>query len=136
MSVLGTIALLSVAVTLCYALVAAQRDTPPPRLWTLPAIVCAAFTLWTGAAVLAEGLFGFWDNHVQSLWGIQVWVDLLIAIAIGWSFLAPRARQVGMSPWPWLAFTGCTGCIGLTAMAARMLYLEEHGKAKHLAVAS
>ncbi len=135
MTVLGIIALLSVAATLLYALAAINRSAPPPQLWMLPAAVCLVFSIWTAAAIWTEGLFGFWANHVQNLWGIQVWVDLLIAIAIGWSFLAPRAREVGMRPMPWLALTACSGCIGLTAMAARYLYLRQAQTADQMAVA-
>jgi hypothetical protein len=37
----------------------------------------------------------------------------------------PRARALGMRPLPWLLLVVCTGSIGLCAMFARVLYLQE-----------
>ena len=101
------------------------RDRPLPDLWRLPAVVSAAFLVYSLWTVAAEGPLGFWDNHVQNLWGLQVWLDLLIAVGIGFALLAREARALGMNPAPWLVFTLCTGCIGLCAFAARVLYLRE-----------
>ncbi|MEY4056689.1 MAG: hypothetical protein RL519_2024 [Pseudomonadota bacterium] len=92
--------------------------------WRFAAAVCALFTGWSLYTIAAEGPFGFWPNHSQNAWGNQVWLDLLIAIGIGWALLLPRARAVGMRPLPWLALIVCSGCIGLTAMLARCRYLE------------
>lgn len=92
--------------------------------WHFAALICAAFLIWSLYTVAAEGLLGFWPNHTQNAWGNQVWFDLLIAIAIGWTLLLPRARATGMTVWPWLALICATGCIGLAAMFARCRYLE------------
>jgi len=103
---------------------APRRVVDPARLWPLPLAASVLFLGWTLHAVAAGGLAGVWDAHVRSAWGNQVWFDLLIAIAIGWTLLLPRARAVGMNPWPWLALICTTGCIGLAAMFARCRYLE------------
>ncbi|MCE8554474.1 hypothetical protein KBY29_09165 [Ruegeria pomeroyi] len=100
-------------------------DRPLPGLWRLPAVVSAAFLVYSLWTVASEGPLGFWDNHVQNLWGLQVWLDLLIAVGIGFALLAREARALGMNPAPWLVLTLCTGCIGLCAFAARVLYLRE-----------
>lgn len=92
--------------------------------WLVPAGVCALFLGWSLYTLAAEGPFGFWPNHTQNAWGNQVWFDLLIAIGIGWALLMPRARAAGMRPLPWAVLILCTGCIGLTAMLARCLFLE------------
>lgn len=94
--------------------------------WRFPGGLCAVFTGWSIYAVMVEGPFGFWPNHIQNAWGIQVWFDLLIAIGIGWTLLLPRARAVGMRPAPWLVLILLSGCVGLTAMLARCRYLEAH----------
>jgi hypothetical protein len=94
------------------------------RGWLGPAAVSALFLVWSVYAVAAEGPLGFWPNHTANAWGNQVWFDLLIAVAIGWTLLLPRARAVGMQVWPWLALICCTGCIGLAAMLARCRFLE------------
>jgi hypothetical protein len=93
--------------------------------WLLPAAVSAAFCIWTVAAILQEGLWGFWTNHTSSLWGNQVWFDLLFAIAIGWTLILPRARAQRMQMVPWLVAIVATGCIGFLAMLARLFFLEE-----------
>lgn len=97
--------------------------------WLVPAGVCALFLGWSIYTVASEGPFGFWPNHTQNAWGNQVWFDLLIAIGIGWTLLLPRARAMGMRPLPWLVLILCSGCIGLSAMLARCLYLEQRPSA-------
>lgn len=96
----------------------------PVHSWLLPAFVCALFSGWTLFAIATEGPVGFWAVHIVNAWGNQVWFDLLIAIAIGWCLILPRARAANMRLWPWLALILCTGCIGLSAMLARCFYLE------------
>jgi hypothetical protein len=92
--------------------------------WLVPGAVCAVFLGWSLYTIIIEGPFGFWPNHTQNAWGNQVWFDLLIAVGIGWNLLLPRARAAGMRLWPWLVLILCSGCIGLSAMLARCLYLE------------
>ena len=112
-------------VAICLFLIAATlTNLRPMRTWLVPGTVAALFLGWSVYAVAAEGPFGFWPNHTHDAWGNQVWLDLLIAIGIGWALLVPRAKSVGMYPWPWLALIVCSGCIGLAAMTARCLYLE------------
>jgi hypothetical protein len=79
--------------------------------------------------VVLEGPLGFWTEHTRNLWGNQVWIDLLFAVGIAWTFILPRARRVGMSMWPWLGVVVATGCVGLGLMVARCLYLEQHATA-------
>ena len=99
-------------------------STPQDKPWTVPALAAAAFLGWSLYTVAEEGLAGVWAEHTRNAWGNQIWFDLLIAIAIGWTLLLPRARAAGMSTWRWLALICATGCIGLAAMLARCLYLE------------
>lgn len=94
------------------------------RAWWVPALVCAAFFAYSLWPVVSLGPLGFWTEHVRNPWGVQIWFDLLCAFGVGWALLAPRARAVGMTPWPWLALLLATGSIGLLAMLARVLYRE------------
>lgn len=94
------------------------------RLWWIPAALSAAFAVFSLLTVATEGPLGFWAEHTRNAWGNQIWFDLLLAAAIAWVFIAPRARAQGMHLWPWLAAVVCTGSIGLCAMAARCLFLE------------
>jgi hypothetical protein len=96
-----------------------------PGLWRLPAIAGAAFALFTLVTILQEGLVGFWLNHTTTWSGNQVWFDLLLAVAIAFALIVPRARAVGMNPWPWAVATVATACVALLPMLARLLWLEE-----------
>jgi hypothetical protein len=109
-------------VMLVAAAVTAGRIDKPD--WRVVATICAlllAFTLFT---IAKEGPVGFWANHSRNAWGNQVWFDLLIGIGVAWASLQGRLRAASMHRWRWLALILLTGCIGLTAMYARLLYLE------------
>jgi type IV secretory pathway VirB2 component (pilin) len=95
--------------------------------WRLPAILSAAFAGFTASAVFYEGLFGFWPEHTDSLWGNQVWFDLLLAFGMAWTALLPRARAAGMTPWFWAVALILTGSVGLLAMLARLQWIEARG---------
>lgn len=107
-----------------FALFTVVEGLRPSTGWALAAGICALFLGWSVYTVIVEGPLGFWPNHTQNAWGNQVWFDLLIALAIGWALLLPRARAAGMRTWPWLALIAATGCIGFAAMFARLRYLE------------
>lgn len=93
--------------------------------WMFPAGLSVLFFAFSLAAVVLEGPFGFWHVGSASLWGNQVWIDLLLAIGVAWTLIVPQAKAIGMRVLPWLVLILFTGCIGLLAMLARFLYLEE-----------
>ena len=90
-----------------------------------PATLSALFLFHTLYCVVTEGLFGFWDNTIMDFWGNQIWIDLMFAFGMTFALLITRARAVGMQPIYWLLLLCCSGSIGLLAMYARVLYLEE-----------
>ena len=92
--------------------------------WRLPAALSILFLAFSLSAVLFEDPIGFWKEHTRSLWGNQIWFDLLLAVGLGFVLLAPRARALGMNLWLWLGLILCSGMIGLLAMFSRVLYLE------------
>ena len=96
-----------------------------PGLWRYPAILGAAFAVFSVATILQEGLVLFWINHTSTLTGNQVWFDLLAATSMGFVLLLPRARAAGMRTWPWAIATILLACIALLPMLARVLWLEE-----------
>lgn len=116
--------MLPLGAALLFLVVTVREGQRPSRGWIVPALVSATFLAWSIYAIAQDGLIGFWINHTGTAIGNQVWFDLLIAVAIGWSLLLPRARAAGMRIWPWLALICATGCIGLAAMLARCRYLE------------
>lgn len=97
---------------------------PGPNSWLLPAALSAGFLLFTLYGLATEGLVQFWINHTTTVTGNQVWFDLLLAIAIAFTFMAPEARRLGMQPAPWLVAICLTGCIAGLAMLARILWLK------------
>ncbi len=126
MTLTSILPLISVGLFIIIAITIISKDSAPSKnAWVFPALlstVFAGFSIW---AIAAEGPLGFWPNHIQNLWGNQVWFDLLIAIGIGLYLLAPKAKALGMRLPIWLLFICGTGCIGLLAMLSRYLYLQE-----------
>lgn len=90
----------------------------------IAAALAGGFAGFTAITIYQEGLLGFMPNHTSSLWGVQVWYDLVIAIILALLFVIPRARAAGMRVAPWVLLCGLTGCIGLAAMVARLLWME------------
>ena len=97
-------------------------------MWLFPATLSLLFLLFSLYTISNLGGLGFWVEHTRNLWGNQIWFDLLLAVGIGWFFIVPQARALGMRPLPWLILIACTGCIGFLAMIARLLYLREHAE--------
>ena len=107
-------------------LYAARASSAPPKGgWKIAAGLSAVYLVFSVVTILREGLLGFWDNHSLNLWGNQVWIDLLFAIGIAMTFLIPEAKRLGMSVIPWIVLSLLTGCIGVLAMLARVLFLRE-----------
>lgn len=104
---------------------AVARGGRLPSAWLLPAAGSVAFFGLSLAAVVNEGPVGFWTEHTESLWGNQIWLDLLLSASVGWALMAPEARARGMRLAPWLFVVAGTGSIGFLAMLARLLYLRE-----------
>lgn len=92
--------------------------------WGVPAAAGALFILFSLWTVAEEGLIQFWINHTTTLTGVQVWFDLVIAIAVGFVLIAPRARAVGMPLLPWGLAVIATASIALLPMLARLFWLE------------
>ena len=92
--------------------------------WRLPALVGLAFAAFSVVTVVEEGVIQFWINHSTTFAGNQVWFDLLIAVAIAFYLIAPRARAVGMPLLPWALAVIATASIALLPLLARLLWLE------------
>lgn len=110
-----------VATVAAVILVAIAR---PVEDWRLPALVGLAFAAFSAVTVVEEGVIQFWINHSTTFAGNQVWFDLLIAVAIAFYLIAPRARAVGMPLLPWAVAVIATASIALLPMLARLLWLE------------
>lgn len=117
---LGTLAIALASV----AVITQHKKHVPWPAWLYPAGLCIVFAAWSVGAVITEGPLGFWANHTVNMWGIQVWVDLLMAVGAAYFLLLPRARAVGMKSEVWIILICVSGSIGLFVMLARMLFLE------------
>lgn len=117
-----TAAIALVAVLAALVHIAANRPTGGNA--TLAGLLAVAFGAYSAWTIAREGPFGFWPNHTQDLWGLQVWIDLLSAVTIALLFIAPRARAVGMRVPVWTLVVAATASIGLFAMAVRLFWLE------------
>jgi hypothetical protein len=108
--------------------VVVKADRHIQKTWLFPAALSLLFALFSIQAIMTEGLFGFWTEHTRNLWGNQIWLDLLLAVSIGWFLMVPQAKALEMRPIPWFALIVCTGSIGFSAMMARLLYLRENAE--------
>jgi hypothetical protein len=96
---------------------------------TVAATVLGGLVGFTAVTIAFEGPIGFLPNHTASLWGNQVWYDLVISLCVALLFVAPRARAVGMKVPAYVLATGLLGSIGLLAMVARLFWLEKRAAA-------
>lgn len=93
--------------------------------WLFPSALSLLFLIFSIITIIGEGQTGFWVEHTRNMWGNQIWFDLLFAVGIGWFLIVPEAKARKMRLIPWLFLIFATGCIGFTAMVARLLYLHE-----------
>lgn len=101
-------------------------DRHPLRgAWIAPAMLATIFLGWSMFTIFTSGLVTVWVEHTRNAWANQIWFDLLLAAGLALTLLFPRARAVGMHPLPWLLIVAGTGSIGLYAMLARLMYLED-----------
>lgn len=103
----------------------ATKHTGPTGAWAIPAVLSLAFFLYSGYTIWLEGPLGFFVDHTRTLWGIQIWFDLLMGVSIAWLFMVPQARKHHMNIAFWMVFVIATGNVGLMAMLARLLWLHE-----------
>ena len=111
-----------------FTLIARGTMSTVRQVWIFPGILSVLFFAWSFSALIIEGPTGFWTEHTRNMWGNQIWFDLLIAVGIAWYLIIPRAKKLGMSNLLWLSIIVCTGCIGLLAMLALILFLENQEK--------
>ncbi|KAA8494751.1 hypothetical protein FVE85_2992 [Porphyridium purpureum] len=111
-----------------YMAFTAVSDKPVKKSWVAPAVASAGFLGYSILTVVKEGPMGFWIDHTRDLWGVQIWMDLLLSVAVGWTLMMPRAKKVDMNLPFWGVLTLLTGNIGFLGALARLLFLEENAK--------
>ncbi|EAQ97625.2 hypothetical protein [Congregibacter litoralis] len=79
------------------------------RIFSL--IILVPFAILTGWSLMNGGISGILATH-KTPGGLQVFVDLVIALILLLSFLVPHARARGRNPWIWVALTLVLGSFG------------------------
>lgn len=75
-------------------------------------IVLIAFLALTASAVWQHGYLGIFTSQFETLAGMQVRVDLVIAVSLFLVWMWQDAKAAGRNPWPWLLLTLVSGSIG------------------------
>ena len=75
-------------------------------------LTLVAFSALTALALWQHGLWGIFQPLFASTAGLQVFVDLVIALSLFMVWMWHDARRTGRSPWPWIVLTLLTGSFG------------------------
>jgi hypothetical protein len=75
-------------------------------------VTLIAFLALTTMAVWQHGYWGIFQPLIKDLAGMQVLVDLVIALGIFLIWMWNDARSAGRNPLPWVFLTFATGSIG------------------------
>ncbi len=76
------------------------------------AVVLATFSLLSGFVVVQHGYFGFVMLALKEPWGLQMLLDLCIALWLGWAAV-DRLELEGPPTWPYKLATPALGSIAL-----------------------
>ena len=66
------------------------------------ALVWAAFTVFSLVVVYQHGYVGFLTLAAREPWGLQLLIDLAIALSLFAGWLVKDAKERGLRAWPWL----------------------------------
>ena len=77
----------------------------------LSIVILVPFAVLTVWSLMEVGIWGILATHETPV-GLQVFVDLVIALVLLLTFLVPHARAAGRNPWPWVAATLLLGSFG------------------------
>ena len=75
-------------------------------------VILLAFTALTVLALMHHGVTGIFSHQFANFAGMQVFLDLVIALALFLVWMWRDARASGRNPWPWLLLTLVAGSFG------------------------
>jgi len=79
------------------------------------AVTFVAFTAYSLIVVAGQGYFGFLSLAWADPWGMQLFIDLCIALFLFTCWMIPDARSRGIPSWPYLLGILSLGSIGALA---------------------
>ncbi|MBA3396515.1 MAG: hypothetical protein H0T89_28045 [Deltaproteobacteria bacterium] len=80
-----------------------------------------AFWFWVA---IVDGPLGFLTLAGREPWGMQVLLDLMIALVFGLQWVRNDARVRGIAAWPYVPLTLVCGSFGLLAYAIRRAWAK------------
>ena len=83
------------------------------------------FGALTAIALWVDGLVGIFASFTSSWGSVQIYVDLVIALAMIMVWLYRDARAQGRNPWPWIVATLAVGAF------SPLVYLLVRGSTEH-----
>jgi hypothetical protein len=87
-------------------------------------IVLAAFTAFSLWVIAQQGYTGFLRLAWEEPWGMQIFLDLVIALTLVMGWIFRDARERGINALPFLIATIFAGSIGVLAYLARREFGE------------
>jgi hypothetical protein len=106
---------------------------PAMKKILLLALSIAAFGALSAKALADVGYLGLFLPLFQSTGGLQVLVDLVIALALAIVWMVADARRSGRNPWPWVLLTLAAGSFGPLGYLLAGALRERHAGAGALA---
>lgn len=74
--------------------------------------VTVPFTALTAAAVWQNGFLGIFEYQFKNFGGVQVLIDLIIALSFFIVWMWNDAKNGKRNPWPWIMLTLVAGSFG------------------------
>ena len=78
-------------------------------------VVLAVFSIFSTWVVVTEGYWGFLTLAASDRWGLQVFLDLCIAMCLLMGHMIRRGQNVGLSAWPYIVALPFLGSISALA---------------------
>ncbi len=76
---------------------------------TILLLILVAFGILTAIALWVDGLTGIFASITSSWGALQIYVDLLIALALIMVWMYRDAKAQARNPWPWIVATLVVG---------------------------
>ncbi|MBL8682055.1 MAG: hypothetical protein JNK05_23005 [Myxococcales bacterium] len=100
-----------------------------PKRWMVAIAVWLVFTAYSVKVSVVGGVLGFLGVPAAHPWGLQIVLDLFIAMFVALSYLNPKARKVGVPRIPYVIATMTLGSVGLLLYFAHVEWASDRQRA-------